>query len=547
MLLLSLSFKVNFDYEEKEREELQRILRGENDSNAESKLTKLRRVNSHASDKDGEESDGRKLKIYRTYRNANGTEHVTVEYVTKIQLIEAYVKIRTKKDEAFIRHFAQMDEQYREERRREKRRLQLMLFQDQLRRIRKNEMKAKMGFPVGSRLKLDRAGKPPAPPKPSLLKMRCSACGRTGHMKTNKHCPLYGRVKVPPQQVAPTDEQIEEELQLPSTSENLVSVEGTKVKLSKVVVEHAEKMKKKALKLKFPKLMVQNPAKLSTFSKYKEMIDGSRRTDRSKISSPPFTLGSSLGRTKYYDEGVKQSVHRRRADPKVTMSVVLEKILNELKGLPQARNFLLPVNKKSVPDYYKIVKKPMDLQQIRMNLCRNHYVTREEFLKDVRQILDNSRLYNGDQSYITQAARDIFEYASRRIAEKEHKIMKLERAINPLLDDNDQVAFSFILERIVDSCKKIPRSFAFHQPVDRKKVKTYYEKVTRPMDLGTMEHKCKRHMYHSVVEFIRDAEQIYINSEKFNGPSSSFTQKASEIVALAKKLIAEVKVLLNVK
>lgn len=33
--------------------------------------------------------------------------------------------------------------------------------------------------------------------------------------------------------------------------------------------------------------------------------------------------------------------------------------------------------------------------------------------------------------------------------------MRLEKAINPLLDDNDQVAFSFILENIIAQMKAI--------------------------------------------------------------------------------------------
>lgn len=35
--------------------------------------------------------------------------------------------------------------------------------------------------------------KKPVVIKPNLLKMRCSACHGTGHMKTNKNCPLYGK------------------------------------------------------------------------------------------------------------------------------------------------------------------------------------------------------------------------------------------------------------------------------------------------------------------------------------------------------------------
>ena len=49
----------------------------------------------------------------------------------------------------------------------------------------------------------------------------------------------------------------------------------------------------------------------------------------------------------------------------------------------------------AVPDYHKIVTRPMDLQSIRENLRQKKYQSREEFLSDVNQIVENSTLYNG--------------------------------------------------------------------------------------------------------------------------------------------------------
>lgn len=132
----------------------------------------------------------RKLKIYRTVKAPDGSESTRVEVISHPQLIDAYVRIRSSRDDDFIKVYAQMDEEYKEERRKEKRRIQ-----DQLRRIRRNEMKAKMhgGTPGRPPKAKPAVVKPPKPIKESLLKMKCSACGGTGHMKTNKNCPLYGK------------------------------------------------------------------------------------------------------------------------------------------------------------------------------------------------------------------------------------------------------------------------------------------------------------------------------------------------------------------
>uniref|UniRef100_A0A183D6W0 Bromo domain-containing protein n=1 Tax=Gongylonema pulchrum TaxID=637853 RepID=A0A183D6W0_9BILA len=118
-------------------------------------------------------------------------------------------------------------------------------------------------------------------------------------------------------------------------------------------------------------------------------------------------------------------------------------------------------------------------------------------------------------------------------------LIALEKAINPLLDDNDIIGFSFILNEIVQECKNIPKSVAFHFKVDPKKLPQYYQKITTPMDLGTMQQNIKEHHYTTVQAFRNDIEQIRINSELYNGPAetSQYTAKAAEISALAEQML----------
>lgn len=75
----------------------------------------------------------------------------------------------------------------------------------------------------------------------------------------------------------------------------------------------------------------------------------------------------------------------------------------------------------------------------------------------------------------------------QRFEEKEDRLMRLEKAINPLLDDNDQVALSFIFESVVqDKLKTVPESWPFHKPVNKKFVKDYYNVIKKPMDLDAI-------------------------------------------------------------
>ena len=53
-----------------------------------------------------------------------------------------------------------------------------------------------------------------------------------------------------------------------------------------------------------------------------------------------------------------------------------------------------PVDMKKVPDYYDIIKQPMDLEQIQKKLNSGTYKTSESFKRDLQKIFENARTYN---------------------------------------------------------------------------------------------------------------------------------------------------------
>uniref|UniRef100_A0A2C9KI58 Bromo domain-containing protein n=1 Tax=Biomphalaria glabrata TaxID=6526 RepID=A0A2C9KI58_BIOGL len=122
---------------------------------------------------------------------------------------------------------------------------------------------------------------------------------------------------------------------------------------------------------------------------------------------------------------------------------------------------------------------------------------------------------------------------------KEQKLMRLEKAINPLLDDNDQVALSYIFEKIILSMKAIDTSWPFHNPVNKKTVKDYYTVVKCPMDLTTLLKNVQSHKYHSKDQFVEDAELLYTNSLQYNGPEHTYTQTARKLMEVMKDELNE--------
>ena len=570
------STQLSLEREEQERQELRKMIMGDGGDNQDPRKGKDKKKedeDNHSLSNFGSQA-GRVLKICRTFQDADGKEYTRVEVVRKGPVIDAYVKIRNTKDDAFIRQFATLDEAQKEEMKREKRRIQ-----EQLRRIKRNQERERllaggsgdssmgplgmnnskvfqlsppsprrMGIDIerdrGRSLDMHRHEKerdrsrerdrdyhpdmdrirdrdrdrdrhkrplsdsisPKRKKQPKLkpdLKLKCGACGQVGHMRTNKACPLYSSSgQPPPLNVALTEEQEEEyERQFSADDQDLINVDGTKLKLSGKLLKHAEEVKRRALVLKVPK----------------DAVNRKRKRAGSELHCD-------------YLKRQQRPANRARTDPVVTLSTILETILNEMRDLPDVQPFIFPVNTKTVPDYLQIVTRPMDLQTIRENLRSKKYQSREEFLADVNQIVENSNIYNGAKSSLTVAARRMMALCVERIGEKEDRLMRLEKAINPLLDDNDQVALTYILTSILnDKIKSMSESWPFLKPVNKKQVKDYYNKIKNPMDLEQIGKKVAAHKYHNRQEFLRDIEQILKNCITYNGKESVYTKKAEAI------------------
>uniref|UniRef100_A0A182MJD6 Transcription initiation factor TFIID subunit 1 n=1 Tax=Anopheles culicifacies TaxID=139723 RepID=A0A182MJD6_9DIPT len=540
------STQLSLEREEQERQELLRKIMEEQGGSGQKKKKDEEGL------KDEQQSSTAKiLKITRTFKNAEGREYTRVELVRRSPVIDAYVKIRTTKDEAFIRQFATLDEAQKEEMKREKRRIQ-----EQLRRIKRNQQKIglqtqnphnSVGTPISlgdretntpkpfanrlldmSGRNLDSSGtggaasgsgglsgpgKEHSPSSSSRrkakikpdLKLKCGACGQVGHMRTNKACPQYsGILATPSLNVAMTEEQEEEiEKELNADDEgDLVNVDGTKVKLSGKLLKRHEDVKRRTLLLKVPKEAV---------GKKRRRVGGDSHCD--------------------YLQRHNKTTNRQRTDPVVVFSSVLEQILNELRDMPDVQPFMFPVNAKQVVDYHRIVQRPMDLQTIRDNIRQKKYQTRAEFLTDIKQIVENSSLYNGAKSSLTVAAQRMLQKCKERVQEREERLTRLEKSINPLLDDNDQVALSYILGEYVNGpLKAMPESWPFLKPVNKRLVKDYYTIIRRPMDLEKVSKKVASHKYHSRADFLVDLQLIADNSEQYNGAEANFTKQARQMV-----------------
>ncbi|KAF4986789.1 hypothetical protein FDECE_15767, partial [Fusarium decemcellulare] len=78
----------------------------------------------------------------------------------------------------------------------------------------------------------------------------------------------------------------------------------------------------------------------------------------------------------------------------------LEKVLTELKAHTEySTPFLTRVNKRDVPDYYNLIKNPMDLGTMTKKLKGLTYKSKAEFVVDLNLIWDNCLKYNQDMNH----------------------------------------------------------------------------------------------------------------------------------------------------
>ena len=83
-------------------------------------------------------------------------------------------------------------------------------------------------------------------------------------------------------------------------------------------------------------------------------------------------------------------------------------LLNDLMRNENAWPFAEKVNPDDYPNYYEVIKEPMDLQSIKAKFkAPSKYETKEQFAYDCRLIFDNCEFFNEDESEIGRAGHKL--------------------------------------------------------------------------------------------------------------------------------------------
>ncbi|XP_020295522.1 nucleosome-remodeling factor subunit NURF301 isoform X2 [Pseudomyrmex gracilis] len=94
---------------------------------------------------------------------------------------------------------------------------------------------------------------------------------------------------------------------------------------------------------------------------------------------------------------------------------LLKKLIKQIQAHKSAWPFMEPVDPNEAPDYYKVIKEPMDLQTIELRINDRSYKKLSEFIGDMTKIFDNCRYYNPKESPFFKCAESLETYFVHKI------------------------------------------------------------------------------------------------------------------------------------
>ena len=175
------------------------------------------------------------------------------------------------------------------------------------------------------------------------------------------------------------------------------------------------------------------------------------------------------------------------------LRVFFRATLHELSKDKRYAIFWRQVDPMSTPDYYDVVKAPMDLETIRMKVDDHFYETKGAFMHDIEQIAFNAKLYN------PVSAKD---YRSRNIV----------HVANSLLDVIETHAYNFRKELgsdVFKRCDEIAKRTGYPEPKFGDRMVMHPDNLKYYEEIIAIHHKQK-------IEMILDDE-----SNEYEGLDSS--------------------------
>lgn len=148
--------------------------------------------------------------------------------------------------------------------------------------------------------------------------------------------------------------------------------------------------------------------------------------------------GSHLGDIYEYDDRTTNLFSRKRRDtPQKSFNDIMEDIVDNCVKFDTTKLFHNAVKKKDYKDYYELIKNPIDLSSMKNKTKRCEYNFLQQFKDDLDLMVENSKIYNGEEHVVTVQGNKVRTYALGKIEENMEKIREVENKMNPNNDNEE--------------------------------------------------------------------------------------------------------------
>jgi len=232
----------------------------------------------------------------------------------------------------------------------------------------------------------------------------------------------------------------------------------------------------------------------------------------------------------------------------------------------------------NIPDYFKIVKHPMDLGTIKKRLDNNYYISADEAINDFDQMIKNCLLYNkpgedivtmanllhkeftkmckakltGDEFVPSQENKGIKRKAEggtispppakqpnlnkppvrRESSASSSRKSEEPRTVGSKTSEPLRQCYDVLKEMYTK--KHSGYAWPFYKPVDSEKLglHDYHKIIKKPMDMGTVKRKLDNQEYRTIGEFKASVGLIFQNCRQYNPPEHDVTGMANKLEAV---------------
>ncbi|XP_063225207.1 protein polybromo-1 isoform X8 [Bacillus rossius redtenbacheri] len=209
-------------------------------------------------------------------------------------------------------------------------------------------------------------------------------------------------------------------------------------------------------------------------------------------------------------------------------------------------------SKRYYPDYYKEIKNPVSLSQIKKKLKRGDYGTVSEVAGDMNIMFENAKKYNRPDSRLYKDAVKLQKLMQTKV----HEILDLEQDSDSDGDSDDRSRkrsrgkFS-VTPKVLRYKDDLPLKKRLHalgkclleyvhedgrQPIlmfmekpSKKLYPDYFQVITEPIDMLTIQANINAEKYNSEEEIISDFKLMFNNCRQYNEEGSMIYEDANKL------------------